>query len=101
MKRVSFLAGVFGAIGCLPFVVLALGLVLAASANTIPSSSLGMVAVGGIVVAFVMSANALMYWGVLKSLCEIHKVAGSTGSLLEQSANIHASGDREALPKLP
>ena len=78
MTGVSALATAFGFLGILPFLLLGLALALLTAgglATGLPpayAASVGLIAVAGVVLCFLLSAGYLLAWGVLRALCQIH-----------------------------
>lgn len=88
MSSVSFLASIFGFVAVLPFILLAVVLLLASAA--VPAGSMVLAVILGIVLCFTLSAGAFMCWGVLRSLCEIHKVLVDLAIIPEEATPSHA-----------
>ncbi len=79
VKNVSTLASVFGFLGCAPFVLAMLAVMLLFATNVgrgLPAGYLVMVVPAALAACFVLSAGNLLAWGVLRSLCEIEKRMG-------------------------
>ena len=82
MRRVSILATTFGVIGFAMFVLSALALL---GAGTAPPTQDLVPALAAVGACFSLGTYAFFAWGVLRTLCEIHKVL--TGKLPAEQPN--------------
>lgn len=71
MKKVSFLATLFGVIGWIPFIIF--WLIWTFYVGIVPNYAIPTL-LGGTIACWILSTSSFLAWGILRSLCEIYKI---------------------------